>query len=581
MNTADSIEIKIRDLISTHGDINHRDDRGQTILHFACLDLPFTTLDAFQSLIDSRADINIIDHDNKTPLRYAIEEFRSIYHLNIITLLLSVKGCNLNQKDLDGYTILHYICTNISRYPLELFKLLMEYGADIGSLDNQGRTPLYIAFENFRSNSDSRILSFLLTQNGIDINQRFTRAKTTLLHRACHHIGIFPLTLCQQLIQLGADLGIKNAYAQNPLHLLFPHIESGSNIDIIKYFLSQARSDALNAQNVSGKTALYLICQRPSDYGVDIFKELIRNGANIRIRDNYCMSPIHALIDKYTPELDTNILSFLINLPDIDINTHETGSITTIFHEVCINLSQFPLDAIKCIIDAGVDVNIKSTVSLYTPFAYINFSPNSNFDKFVYLFKQHGITLPQTTEKSQGIDFIGKFFLSHNSGNVLEQIDLVSNNNMIINSADANKYCQWLWHNYKHRLDFVQYFLNKINILGYFGDDLSHSTDHCNLKSSPLRYLHLNILAFKKLSEDNSVDNGDGGDDGDGGDVDVDEDFVGLFDGFDNDMVHFEFDDDVDEDDSDGGEDDVREDTDTPLSLLIECLAEKMIDILA
>ena len=61
---------------------------------------------------------------------------------NIVKLLLERGGLDLDRRDAEGNTPLHYVCREGYR---DLVVLLLEKGADASLVNNRGETPLHAA----------------------------------------------------------------------------------------------------------------------------------------------------------------------------------------------------------------------------------------------------------------------------------------------------------------------------------------------------------------------------------------------------------------------------------------------------
>lgn len=61
---------------------------------------------------------------------------------NIVKILLERGGIDLNRRDAEGNTALHYVCREGYR---DLAVLLLDKGADASLVNNRGETPLHAA----------------------------------------------------------------------------------------------------------------------------------------------------------------------------------------------------------------------------------------------------------------------------------------------------------------------------------------------------------------------------------------------------------------------------------------------------
>ena len=143
---------------------NSPDAEGRTPLHYA---VSKGHLEVAAKLIELGADVDRGDSLGKTPLHYAVERG----DISLVNLLLE-RGATPEVQDSFGKTALHYaieegnaalvkqfhflknIPTREGVYPIHLaveagrkdiFKLLVELGADLKVKDNLGKTPLHYA----------------------------------------------------------------------------------------------------------------------------------------------------------------------------------------------------------------------------------------------------------------------------------------------------------------------------------------------------------------------------------------------------------------------------------------------------
>ena len=87
-------------------DINDNNNKEKiTVLHFICKN---QVIDLLKEMLKSETiNINLVDVEQKTPLRYAV-----IYGTNeeVVQSLIEKDGCIINAKDKFGNTALHYAC---------------------------------------------------------------------------------------------------------------------------------------------------------------------------------------------------------------------------------------------------------------------------------------------------------------------------------------------------------------------------------------------------------------------------------------------------------------------------------------
>jgi ankyrin repeat protein len=143
-------------LKSDYIDINHKDKDGDTFLTKCVKEGRYN---AAEWLIKNGADINIKNHSGKNALEIAVEK----NNLPIVKGLLDLGKIDVNQKDITGRSLLQNVVVWGNH---QMAKVLLQYGADVNSVDNYGRIVLYDAL----AYGDQHFLRYLLSLDKLNIN---------------------------------------------------------------------------------------------------------------------------------------------------------------------------------------------------------------------------------------------------------------------------------------------------------------------------------------------------------------------------------------------------------------------------
>ena len=214
-------------LLTKCPDINERDPKGRTLLHFASY---YKFEEVCEYLIQYGFDPNTKMLDGTRLLQTACTNFS----FNLIKSLVENYSVPLSDPD-DNYPIMCYCFQNISEAnknkDFEIQKYFLEKGYDINTKSKKGETVLHYAAERGHLPIMKMFLDFLFSYaqgNGIqiDINVQSNEGETPLM-AACKNPSENPII--KYLIEKGAD---KNIISNNGL-TAFDFIQSPINK---KYF---------------------------------------------------------------------------------------------------------------------------------------------------------------------------------------------------------------------------------------------------------------------------------------------------------------------------------------------------------
>jgi ankyrin repeat protein len=226
-----------------NGDIN--DKSRSTLLHAACNNINKLPLEIFQDLIETHGfDVNTQDNYKNTPVHLALRYFNPNDggDITVLMYLFSQKGINTNIKGHLGSTLLHIACKMINKFPLDVFKLLIEtHGGDVNVQDDDKNTPLHDALYRFdpRNGGNITALMYLLTQMNTNVNTKGFNGET-LLHKACERINTVPLEIFKLLIEIkGCDVNIQDNDENTPLRTALRYFNPNSDIAVLTYLFTQ------------------------------------------------------------------------------------------------------------------------------------------------------------------------------------------------------------------------------------------------------------------------------------------------------------------------------------------------------
>jgi ankyrin repeat protein len=202
-------------------------------------------------LLEHGANTEAVDCNKLTPLLVSDDE-------DIIRLLVE-KGANINATDYRGETIMH-ICTSTARTD-GLLQFLLQHGASLDSIDNNGWTPLTTAINSddidtvrflldhgaslnignsplmeVICNDDSEYredMVTLLLDHGADVNGTDSRGDTAL-HEAIYSC---PLYISKLLVNRGADVNAKNNKGESVFDSFLEKVQEAQEVVLFDSFL--------------------------------------------------------------------------------------------------------------------------------------------------------------------------------------------------------------------------------------------------------------------------------------------------------------------------------------------------------
>lgn len=251
----------VKYLLKKGSDLYTKANHNQSILHIASL---FGRADIVKFLFQSnRLNINVKDENGNTPLHFA-----SCYYFEqskeLINLFLSFHS-PMNTKNYHGDTPLTFA---VEYGNLEMIDFLIEKGANLFNRDIDQRTLLHIAIKNEHAN----IVPYL-KQHGIHINS-IDRFGNTILHEELFRHGSF--ITCKLLIEEGIEVNVKNKFGETPLYLLCKlYLQSQRKMDYIKIAELLLKNGASTlSETMKGDTPMQFVKRENCN---DLYQLFMRN----------------------------------------------------------------------------------------------------------------------------------------------------------------------------------------------------------------------------------------------------------------------------------------------------------------
>ncbi|CAH3161140.1 unnamed protein product [Porites evermanni] len=224
-------------------------------------------------------------------------------------------GMDVNKKNEFGNTALHIIFLRgmqdkKPQKAMEMFKLLVSFGADINAINNTFETPLHYAVDFEAEECISLLLELdckidfevplkesplilatlkgkcklveELLQCGADVNQKCGRDEQTPLHAVVKSFN--RPALAQIMLLHGADLETKDFVEETPLTKALEMVDE----ELVEVFLNWGST--VNTINKFGETTLMKAVEHPK---VWIVKTLLEHGASVNATDQRGRSPLH------------------------------------------------------------------------------------------------------------------------------------------------------------------------------------------------------------------------------------------------------------------------------------------------
>ena len=276
--------INVATFLIEHGaKLDLQDDRGCTALHYA-LNYHPGSLEVISRLIENGVDVNACTNINRcTPLMIA-----SRYgQLDAMNTLIK-HGANVNHRDKDGKTALHYALSG-SDVSCEILSCLIENGADPNAFSNKDTSVLFRALEN-----DKITEATFLIEHGANVNGCSEKGCTAVM--LASRFG--NLDIMTFLIKHGANVNLQDKEGETALHYAI------NGCDYSRKVLScliENGADLINDFSNDGCTPLMIAISRKVDTNVAI--TLTDRRLNIDLQDKSGNTALHYAVSSDSPEM--------------------------------------------------------------------------------------------------------------------------------------------------------------------------------------------------------------------------------------------------------------------------------------
>ena len=289
-NTALHIAAKYNDsemasfLIAKDATLDLKNNENETPL---LVSIKAGSVETAKILVEAGSDIFARDTERKTALEIAMQK-SEIYNDIMIT---KKTGYAI---DFDGKTIMHYFVINKNE---EAVNLCISRDVPLSQKDDDGKTPLAYAFEDYADAVSIRIAASLLLANVEPVRGDFAYFEDavrthnmnirsddgqTPLHIASisGHTGIVSYLTANK-----ARLNVQDSTGSTPLHEAVRY----GRADIVKMLVAGGAD--VNAKDRVGKTPILLIIPRPAQK--QIYQILVDNKADVSAKDSFGDTSLH------------------------------------------------------------------------------------------------------------------------------------------------------------------------------------------------------------------------------------------------------------------------------------------------
>jgi ankyrin repeat protein len=262
----------VKNLLDSGADVDATNDHGDTALISA---LQNEHVDIVEMLLDYGADVNVKNNDGYTALYYAGTEF--------LEILLDI-GVDWNKNSNYIFFLVSELIQEDSVDDIDtsgLLRMILDYGANVDTLDKNGDTVLFCASEIGFANTVKILLDY-----GADVNVKNNYGDTALIIAVTYNQP----EIVTILLMNGADVNANNNDGYTALNVA----NNNGNVEIVTMLLKQEaemvfmreslkKEADMNAKNADGNTALMLASR---DGRAEIVTKLLEMRADVNVKNN-------------------------------------------------------------------------------------------------------------------------------------------------------------------------------------------------------------------------------------------------------------------------------------------------------
>ena len=251
--------------------------------------IEYNELDKAALLLEKYADINVKDDDGWTLLHWAASN-----NAAEIAKLLIDRGADIQAKDNQGWTPMHWA---MYKNAPEIANVLIDRGANIQAKIGDGWMPLHWAARA----GDSAAVKWLI-DSGLDVNAKDERGQTPLHSAAYYNHSTLEDTLevANLLIDRGADIQTKDKWGRTPLHSAAYSYYNYNTLEFAKLLID--RGADIQAKDKWGETPLDLAVYRNAP---EVVKLLIESGADVNAKNKWGETPMDEAISEEHTEIQS------------------------------------------------------------------------------------------------------------------------------------------------------------------------------------------------------------------------------------------------------------------------------------